>query len=537
MTTNISFYRAMLSDVHHLVSCQQACIYQYHEQTQELSVIAQWPAKGPASGCQKNPCGKHAVQQANLHLHDMHATTAWAALHRHPILRTPPQDTRQEARQPVASPSLAEDMGTMSVSFSMAELASPIGTGNTLYGVLLLKRAQPFTREELHIVRRISHEAAMTLKNAELVQQADTYRAQLQAVLEASADSMALLDHQTRLVEVNPALARLFGVEADTLIGQECMQLFGEDDPSDQHSLDQLREALEHRHTLPYTELDLPIHGTLHAVSLQITPINTVTQQTYTLLVIRDRTAERDVQRMQTGFLSMVTHELRSPLNAINGYLDLALAGAAGDLDGSLREFLQRARAGSEHLYAMLENLFVIARVDAGQLRMKRTITSLPEIIADAVEEQEVTASDQEIHVTTNLEENIPRLYADAGRVQQVLRNLLSNALRFTPAGGQVTISAQTETQGYDAELHETMRVIKLQVNDTGIGIAPEYQERIFERFYQIPRNSTVASPGGQGLGLTIVKMIIELHGGNVRVESIPGQGSTFTCTLPCLQS
>jgi signal transduction histidine kinase len=118
-------------------------------------------------------------------------------------------------------------------------------------------------------------------------------------------------------------------------------------------------------------------------------------------------------------------------------------------------------------------------------------------------------------------------------RLQQVLRNLVSNALRFTPSGGSITVSATLETHTGDDD--EPVRVACLSVRDTGCGIALEHQQRVFDRFYQVPQNSTRTT--GQGLGLAVVKMITELHGGKVTVESTPGQGSTFTCTLPCVLS
>jgi signal transduction histidine kinase len=244
----------------------------------------------------------------------------------------------------------------------------------------------------------------------------------------------------------------------------------------------------------------------------------------------------RSDQEQLRVFLSTISHELRSPLNTINGYLELALSGAGGALNAQQHEFVQRARMGSEHLYALLEDLLLISRADADQLRLNREITSLPQIVADAVEELELTATDHSIAIKVEIPERFPRLYADAVRLQQVLRNLISNALRFTPPGGQVIISACVETLMQEIDSEEPVSVVKLQVRDTGVGIAPEFHERIFERFFQIPREYERRT-GGQGLGLAVVKLIVELHGGSVRVDSVLGGGSVFMCTLPCLVS
>jgi signal transduction histidine kinase len=251
-------------------------------------------------------------------------------------------------------------------------------------------------------------------------------------------------------------------------------------------------------------------------------------QATLALLNARQAELVRDANRMKANFLSLVTHELRSPLNAINGYLDLTLEGLAGELNEQQREFLQRARAGSEHLYALVEDLLLASRADAGQLRLNRELVVLRDLMSDALEELELTAKDAEVTLEAEVPANFPPLFADPVRLQQVLRNLLCNALHFTPAGGRVTLTAQV------AEQDEQRKRVEIRVIDTGCGIASEYHERIFERFFQVPRPEG-GRASGQGLGLAIVKMIVELHGGRVWVESVPGEGSTFICLLDAL--
>jgi signal transduction histidine kinase len=249
-------------------------------------------------------------------------------------------------------------------------------------------------------------------------------------------------------------------------------------------------------------------------------------------------TEREEIERLRAHFISMITHELRSPINTINGYLDLALEGMAGELNQQQREFVQRARAGSEHLYALIEDLLLISRADAGQLRLNRDVIRLPEIIDHAIEELELLAMDNEISVRVEIASDFPQIYADAIRMQHVIRNLINNALRFTPPGGNIAISAHVNNTPIEtantgsAALKRDKKHVEVHIRDTGYGIAPEYQERIFERFYQIPVAYS-ERVGGQGLGLTVVKTIIELHGGRISVESMPGTSSTFTFTLP----
>jgi signal transduction histidine kinase len=239
-----------------------------------------------------------------------------------------------------------------------------------------------------------------------------------------------------------------------------------------------------------------------------------------------------EIERLKARFISMITHELRSPINTINGYLDLALEGIGGELNEQQREFVRRARAGSEHLYTLIEDLLLITRADAGQLRLNYELIRLPEIIDQAVEELELVAMDNEVTIRVEIASDFPRIYADAIRMHHVMRNLLNNALRFTPQGGVIVISAHVNDTPPESATNGEQQYVEIHILDTGCGIAPEYQQRIFERFYQIPIDRS-GRAGGQGLGLTVAKMILELHGGQISVESIPGKGSNFTLMLP----
>jgi signal transduction histidine kinase len=232
-------------------------------------------------------------------------------------------------------------------------------------------------------------------------------------------------------------------------------------------------------------------------------------------------------ERARTSFLSLITHELRGPLNSINGYLDLLLEDLAGALSEQQREFVQRARAGSEYLYTLLEDLLLTARVDAGQVRLKRERVRLVDLVEDVLEGLGLAARDAKVSLEVAIPSGLPALDADAVRLQQILRNLLSNAVRFTPAGGQIILSART-LPGSQSAQHAR---VEISVSDTGCGVAPEYHERIFERFFQLP-NTTGGRISGQGLGLTVVKTLVELHGGQIQIESAPGAGSTFRFTL-----
>jgi len=526
MTTSLEpdmLYRTILTDVQRLVSCAEAHIYLYRERPQELYSVAEWSNTRPetAEGREQDTGSGNItnVEHETFSLYDTHLVPALAAVHHHPMLVAPGQDGSE--------------------SSASAELAAPFISKDTLYGVLSLKRKEPFDSEELRLVRNLSNMAAAALENVALFQKVRSDQEQLRAILSSSSDGIALLGIDSRFTEANTAFGRLFGIEPEQIIGMECMELLvcnEDDEPGSCKELCKINRALQEEKPLPYIEVDLQIQGASRSLGLSITPIVKL-DDPLCLLIAHDVTSVRDASRMKANFLSMITHELRSPLNAINGYLDLTLEGIGGELNAQQRDFMQRARAGSEHLYALIEDLLLLSRADSGQLRLSRNVIHLQDVIINAIEEFELSACDQGVTINVDITKDFPPIYADAVRIQQVLRNLVSNALRFTSRGEKVTVSAHVEDS--DAQIvplpDEDHRVVKLQVSDTGSGIAPEYQERIFERFYQIP--DTNSGRSGQGLGLAIVKMIVELHGGYVTVESAPGQGSTFTCVLPCVLS
>ncbi|MBV9228700.1 MAG: GAF domain-containing protein [Chloroflexi bacterium] len=527
-----ALYRTILTTVLRLLTCNLAVVYLYQEDTQELCPVAEW--SGDSMPAEREPkihifppqTSDKGEQREKIGLYSTNSLIAWAAMHQHPMLRGPMQ--------------YAQDMGNSPLSPSHnAELAAPFVSKEDLYGVLYLQRAEPFSSEELRLMRNLSNMVAAALENVKLFHRVRTDREQLRAILTSSSDGIALLGINACFLEVNAAFARIFDVEPQQVIGMACQELFGcrtQNGPQSCNDLCMIHHALQQAQPLPYTEVDLHIHDMPRTLGVSITPVS-ATDIPLCLLIARDVTALREATRAKARFLSMITHELRSPLNSINGYLDLTLTGVGGELNEQQREFVRRARTGSELLYALLEDLLVISRADAGELHLNRDVTSLPDIIADAVEEMELTASDNDIAIRLDIAKNLPLICVDAVRLQQVVRNLLSNALRFTSPGGQVTIAAWVENMAQDPQ--ETAsdagnnRVV-IQVSDTGCGISPDFHQRIFERFYQIPNPSSGRS-GGQGLGLTIVKMLVELHGGYVTVESTPGQGSKFTNILPCL--
>jgi hypothetical protein len=226
----------------------------------------------------------------------------------------------------------------------------------------------------------------------------------------------------------------------------------------------------------------------------------------------------READRLKSELLSVVSHDLRTPLTSVIGYLELLGDEEAGPLSAEQESYLAAVRRGADRLLALVNDLLFIARADAGKLELDLADTDLAELARDAVHALLPKAADSSIRLGL-LAEEPAQARVDRARITELLENLLSNALKFTPAGGSV-----------DVRVAPQKGAVVLEVADTGIGISSDDQRHLFERFFRSKR--TQAAPG-VGLGLAIVKAIAQAHGGRVTVESCEHAGATFRVSLP----
>ena len=240
-----------------------------------------------------------------------------------------------------------------------------------------------------------------------------------------------------------------------------------------------------------------------------------------TVTTIADVTMEREIGQMKTEFVSTVSHELRTPLTSIKGYIDLVLEGEAGDLTEAQEEFLGIVKDNSDRLVVLINDLLDISRIESGRVVLKIEPVDLGDTLADSVGTFRAVLDAGDIGLEVALPDDLPRVAADRVRVGQVVTNLVSNAVKYSPDGGTITVSARVE-----------VGEVVLSVTDTGIGIGEEDQESLFAKFYRVDSSYT-REVGGTGLGLAICKSIVELLGGRIWVESTLGAGSTFSFSLP----
>jgi signal transduction histidine kinase len=227
----------------------------------------------------------------------------------------------------------------------------------------------------------------------------------------------------------------------------------------------------------------------------------------------------RELDRMKDQFVSSVSHELRSPLTSIVGYMELLLDGEAGELVADQRRFLEIIGRNCTRLTKLVDDILFVARVDAGRLSLDMQAVDIAELAAASVESARPVAEGKGLELKLDVDGPIPSLWADPTRIAQLLDNLISNAVKFTPEGGSVTVVVETA----DDSCH-------LEVRDTGVGIPQDEVDKLFVRFY---RASTSTVAAGTGLGLSIAKSIVEAHRGQIAVESELGAGTTFVVDIP----
>jgi len=237
------------------------------------------------------------------------------------------------------------------------------------------------------------------------------------------------------------------------------------------------------------------------------------------VMVFRDVSREREIDRMKTDFVSCVSHELRTPLTAIKAYAATILRDPNMP-EQTRREFLTVVDEESSLLQNLIEGLLEISRIESGTVKFSREPVDIASVIDQVLSALRHLADKKNIQLKTDISDGLGQLQGDEGKIQSMVMNLVNNAIKFTPMHSQVSISAQRDD-------HELV----IRVSDTGVGIPKESLPKIFDRFYRVPRSGKRIP--GTGLGLAIVKEIVNMHGGRIEVESQVGKGSTFTVFLP----
>ncbi len=431
------------------------------------------------------------------------------------------QDAGAELRLPVAD-SLAgrvvqtqqplvlagDELQKIKTSYLFRALAYvPLLLKNRVIGVLGVSTRQevrPFERHAVQLLGVLADFAAIAIENARLYAATEKERDTLNTILRDTEDSIIVVDNDGKVLFVNPAACRTFNLSASRTQGRP------------------LAEVIDHREVVELfdkearsgrgrrTEIALSDGRYLHA---QLTIVRGVGR----VVVMQDITHLKELDRIKSEFVTTVSHDLRSPLTSILGYIELVRR--SGPLNAQQQLFLDRIVSSVQTITALISDLLELGKIEAG-FDEDREPVPLAKVFREAIETLRPSWEAKCHTVQVRLPDDVPPVLGNPLRLRQVANNLLENAIKYTPDGGQIRVMLETEG---DFQV--------LRVSDTGIGIAPKDLPYIFDKFYRT--DEAIEHYDGTGLGLSIVKGIVERHNGRIWVDSQVGQGTTFTIMLP----
>ena len=452
-----------------------------------------------------------------------------------------------ETRQPYISGNVTEDDIWMPDDKPLRHrsvLAVPLITAYDALGVLMLFHTEEnyFTENHLELVTAAAPMIATTISNADLytlitdqAERVGTLLRKVQAedsknkaIIEGIADGVLVIDPSRTIQLANSVAATMLGTDNETLADEklEIILTIAASDSNKQFAQELYRIITVQQSKLaenqnPHTAR-INIGGKAIFVLMGAISLATNTNAPLsTLVVLRDISREAELDRIKDEFISTVSHELRTPMTPIKGYTDLLVNNKVGPLNETQLKFLQVVKSNADRLDSLVNDILDISRIDADRVILNRKPVGLPQLIQQVLPTFEYQIDEKNIALTLQIPDSLPLVYADPDRVMQILVNLIGNSVKYSHPDDKIDILVTTEGH-----------YVQVDVQDTGLGIAEEDLEQVFDRFFRAERDiSSVVD--GTGLGLPIAKNFVELMGGKIWASSELGVGSTFSFLLP----
>ncbi len=373
---------------------------------------------------------------------------------------------------------------------------------------------KPFTPDQLRAV------VDKALQYTRALQDIADSKSRLRVIVNRLSDGVMTTDADKKIVQVNPAFLHMINYHGEDVLGQGVNKIISDE---------QLLSAIDQVLTMgpdTFAEISNEIHledsDEEKFFTARTTPFRGRTKENLgTVTVLHDITTLKKMDQMKSDFVSMVSHEIRSPMNSLLMQLKNIKDGLAGEVTAKQVEILERASDKIVNLNNLVTELLDLSRIESGLISHEKEEVCITDILKELQKFHTPYGQEKDITITLNCEENIPTILANKQNMEEIFSNLITNGIKYSPAGGKIAISATVEN-GY----------LKVEVKDNGYGMAAEDLEKIFTRFYRV-KDANTRQIQGTGLGLSIVKSIIDSHHGNIKVTSEVGRGSTFTILLP----
>ncbi len=402
-----------------------------------------------------------------------------------------------------------------------AAIGVPLLVRERVVGLVLLADVRPrqFTEDEQRLCRAIAQQAALAIEKAALHRRTIEDKERLDAVIRQTSDGVMIVDGSRRIVSINESLERIIGWKAEEVIGRPCCDVFQTEGPTGQRLCETvcpLEESIGRGAAVPYQDVSVATRdGSRRELSVSYAYVSVAPGRPgYGIAIGRDVGRLREVQRLKDEFVSLLSHDLRNPLSVMLGQAQI-LAHTASDDD--TRRRADAILTTGKRMRAMIADLVDSARLESGHVTLARQPILLQTYVRGLLD---VTSDLLDFgRVRVEIPSDVPPVLADPDRVERILMNLLTNALKYSPTEGEVVVGARVENDE-----------VLIAVSDHGPGIPSEEAARVFERFYRVTGGHHA---DGLGLGLYITRMLVDAHGGRVWVESEVGKGSRFVFTLP----
>ncbi len=418
----------------------------------------------------------------------------------------------------------------------------PLKFGESILGVLSIFHESPgfFNNRDQELGEAIAGQISMTLNNTEIYklvrdqsenlgsmlreQEVDASRSQ--AILEAVADGVLVTGIQSEILLLNKSAKNILRIE-EKAVDLSLHGLHGHYGDKIDHWISTIvrwtnQPSKIHSDTVISERINLNEN---QVISVHLSPVIWRNDFLGTVSVFRDISVEVQIDQLKTDFISNISHELRTPMTSIKGYVEVLLMGASGMINEQQRHFLEIIQSNTNRLKSLVDDILDISRIESGNIILRPESFDLVTKIKNVVEihKNSTMINSKQISYQINLIGKSPSISADPERIEQVLLNILNNARIYSDDKSVITLSVETLGE-----------LVKIKIADLGVGIARDEQDHIFERFFR-GKNAVNVNSAGTGLGLSIARTFTEMHGGNIKVESsgIPGEGSTFTIMLP----
>lgn len=390
-----------------------------------------------------------------------------------------------------------------------SQLAVPVLREDRVVAVITLEsyKLNAFTDENVDFTQKLANRAAVAIDNARLYDETVREREKLSYILRSIGDVVIVVDANKRIVLISRSAVSALRLQSTS---DYTNQTFSRDVIGFEPLIEIFQRAVRQEEEQD-SELALPND---RVYFVRVTP----QPGTGWIIVMQDVTPYKETDRLKSELIATVSHDLKQPLGVMRGYLDLLQM--KNDFEETSQGFVKMIDRAINNMRQLIDDLLDLARIESG-MDLDYEIIALDELLRECLDTNMPVAEAKSMTVITDLPDHLPEIRGERSRIAQIFNNLIGNAIKYTDAGGQVKVSA--EQRGL---------VVRISVQDNGMGISPEDQPHIFDRFYRVRRAET-ESIDGTGLGLAIVKSLVEAHRGKIRLESRLGEGSTFYVTLP----